>query len=127
MSVDGVGEIEVDELVVIAAEEIVALIGLLVLIDKCDDIVVTGEDEATLDELALIVDDEAWKDVELTLVPETTAEDEGVGLISDDEVVVVDNESEVCDDATEAATTLEMLLVKVELIVDRLDEGELNS
>jgi len=119
VSVDGVGDIEVDELVVIVAEEIVALIGLLILIDNCDDIVVTGEDEATLDELVLIV--------ELTLVPETTVEDEGVGLISDDEVVVVDNESEVCDDATEVATTLEMLLVKVELIVDRLDEGELNS
>ena len=127
MSVDGVGDMNVDELVVIVAGEIVALVGLLELVDECDDIVGTEEDEARLDELVLVVDEEAWRDVELTLVPETTADGEEVELMSDGEAVMLDNESEVCDDETEAATRLEVLPVKVVLIVGRLDEGELSS
>lgn len=112
VSVDGVGYVEVGELIVMVAEDIVALVRLLVLMD---DIVVIGEDEIILDELLLIIDDDDWKDVELTLVADTTAEDEGVRLVNDDEtVVVVDSEKEVCDDATEVAATLE---VAVETII----------
>jgi len=76
VSVEGVGDMVVDELVIIVVEEIVALVGLLVLMDKCDDIVVTMEDEATLDELVLIIDVEAWEGEEAGLIVDRLDEGE---------------------------------------------------
>jgi hypothetical protein len=76
VSVEDVGDMEVDELVVIVVEEIVALVGLLVLMDKSDDIVVTMEDEATLNELVLIIDDEAWEGEEVRLIVDRLDEGE---------------------------------------------------
>ena len=76
VSVEGVGDMEIGELVVMIVEEIVELIGLLELMDKSDDIVVTMEDEATLDEIVVIIDDEAWKDEEVGLVVDRLDEGE---------------------------------------------------